>query len=93
MNTSYSTEKPGLVTAIAYGAWEHAMRRGNLVFITACSYFTPLLSTLVSCLRLGVVPGARLWVGCGLLVAGSLLSWRSVVHPIHGEAASRGRAA
>lgn len=71
----------GLVTAIAYGAWEHAMRRGNLVFITACSYFTPLLSTLVSCLRLGVVPGARLWLGCGLLVAGSLLSWRSVRPP------------
>lgn len=68
----------GAATAMAYGAWEYAMRRGNLAFVTACSYFTPLLSTLVNCVHLHVVPGARLWLGCALLVGGSLLSWRSV---------------
>lgn len=68
----------GSATATAYSAWDLAMRRGNVVLIAAASYFTPLLSTLVSCLYLGVVPGARLWVGCAILIAGSLLSWHSV---------------
>jgi drug/metabolite transporter (DMT)-like permease len=68
----------GAVTALAYGLWEGAMRKGNLLLVAACSYFTPLLSTLVSCAYLRVMPGPRLWVGCLLVVAGSFLSWRSV---------------
>jgi len=62
----------------AYALWDRAMRRGNLLLVAACSYFTPLLSTLVSCGYLGVEPGGRLWLGCVVLVAGSLLTWRSV---------------
>ncbi|MBI5386222.1 MAG: aromatic amino acid DMT transporter YddG [Verrucomicrobia bacterium] len=68
----------GAITALSYGLWDVAMRRGNLLLVAACSYFTPLLSTLVSCAYLQVKPGPRLWIGCLLLVAGSLLSWRSV---------------
>jgi drug/metabolite transporter (DMT)-like permease len=68
----------GAITAVAYALWDGAMRRGNLLLVAACSYFTPLLSTLVSCIYLKVTPGPRLWVGCVLLVIGSLLSWRSV---------------
>jgi drug/metabolite transporter (DMT)-like permease len=66
------------ITALAYMLWDVAMRRGNLLLVVACSYFTPLLSTLVSCAYLGVVPGSQLWMGCALLVCGSLLSWSSV---------------
>lgn len=66
------------VTALAYVLWETSMRRGNLLFVAACSYFTPLLSTLVSCLYLAVPPSPKLWIGCLVLVAGSLISWRSV---------------
>lgn len=68
----------GVITVVAYGLWDAAMRRGNHLLVAVCSYFTPLLSTAVSCVYLGVHPGARLWVGCGLLIAGSLLSWRGV---------------
>ncbi len=65
-------------TVLAYAFWDTAMRRGNLLFVTACSYFTPLLSTLVSCIYLHVAPGWRLWAGCCVLVLGSLLTWISI---------------
>ncbi len=82
--TSWSVPAAGealglaLVTTLAYGLWDVAMRRGNVLLVLACSYFTPLLSTLVSCAYLKLSPGRKLWVGCLLLVAGSLLSWVSV---------------
>ncbi len=72
----------GVITSLAYAFWELAMRRGNMLLVAACSYFIPLLSTLVSCAYLKVRPGPKLWVGCLLLVAGSLLSWRSVSEPL-----------
>jgi drug/metabolite transporter (DMT)-like permease len=68
----------GAITALAYALWDLAMRKGNLLLVVACSYFTPLLSTVVSCAYLKVTPGPRLWTGCLLLVAGSLITWRSV---------------
>jgi drug/metabolite transporter (DMT)-like permease len=71
----------GIITYAAYGLWDAAMRRGNVALVAAGSYLTPLLSTLISSVYLGVAPTAGLWVGCGLLVAGSLLSWLSVAEP------------
>jgi drug/metabolite transporter (DMT)-like permease len=68
----------GGITFLAYCMWDAAMRRGNLLVVVACSYFTPLLSSLVSCIYLGVAPGGNLWIGCLLLIAGSLLSRRGV---------------
>jgi drug/metabolite transporter (DMT)-like permease len=68
----------GIVTYVAYGLWDTAMRRGNVVLVAAGSYLTAFLSTLVSCLYLTVATTPSLWVGCGLLVAGSFLSWLSV---------------
>jgi drug/metabolite transporter (DMT)-like permease len=66
------------LTVVAYAFWDAAMRKGNLLLVTACSYLTPLLSTWVSCAYLRVVPGWRLWLGCLVLVAGSILTWLSV---------------
>ena len=66
------------VTTAAYVLWDISMRKGNMLLVVACSYFTPLLSTLVSCAYLRVSPGPKLWAGCLLLVAGSLVTWRSV---------------
>lgn len=68
----------GLATFLAYSGWDQAMRRGDIVLVVAASYLTPVLSTALSCLYLTVMPGPGLWLGCGALVAGSLLSWRSV---------------
>jgi len=68
----------GSSTAIGYLLWDVAMRKGDVVFVAAGSYFVPLLATLVSCVYLGISPGAPLWVGCLLIVAGSLSSWMAI---------------
>ncbi len=65
-------------TTLAYAFWDVAMRRGNQVLVVAFSYLTPLFSTVVSRLYLGVETGWKLWLGCLLLVMGSLLTWYSV---------------
>jgi drug/metabolite transporter (DMT)-like permease len=70
-----------VVTSLAYILWDLAMRKGNLLLVVACSYFTPLLSTGVSCLYLKVSPDPKLWIGCALLISGSLVTWRSVSDP------------
>jgi drug/metabolite transporter (DMT)-like permease len=77
----------GCITALAYVLWDAAMRQGNLLLVASFSYFTPLLSTIVSCVYLQVVPGSKLWIGSLLIVAGSLISWRSVAKssPDRGE--------
>jgi len=71
-----------LVTVIAYVSWDIAMRKGNVVLVAACSYFIPLFSTLVSSLYLRITPGLTLWLGCGLIILGSLISWNSMKDPI-----------
>jgi drug/metabolite transporter (DMT)-like permease len=68
----------GIVTVVAYILWDRAMRKGDVVLVAAFSYLTPLFSTIVSCLYLGIVPGASLWIGCAMIIAGSILSWRSI---------------
>jgi drug/metabolite transporter (DMT)-like permease len=58
---------------LAYFLWEHAMRKGDIVLVTSASYFTPFLSTLISCAYLGVTAGMQLWAGCGLIIAGAAI--------------------
>ncbi len=67
-----------LVTALGYLSWERAMRAGDHTLVAASSYLIPLLSTLFSCAYLRVAPAGALWLGCALLVAGSMTSWASV---------------
>jgi len=64
---------------IAYTFWDRAMRRGNVTLVAAVSYLTPLLSTVLSALYLGVGLGWNLWLACGLIVAGAALAQASVV--------------
>lgn len=71
----------GLANWAAYVMWDTAMRRGNMTLVAAASYGTPLLSTVISCLYLGIVASGGLWIGCLLLITGSVLSWRSVRTP------------
>ena len=69
----------GAITALSYALWDLAMRKGHLLLVTSCSYFTPLLSTLVSCAYLQVLPNPKLWLGSALIVAGSWVTWRSIL--------------
>lgn len=66
-------------TWLAYVLWDGAMRRGNLVVLASLSYFTPLLSAVISCAYLQVVPGPGLWIGCLLIIIGAAVCSRSVV--------------
>ena len=68
----------GVATYLAYGLWDTAMRTGNVVLVAAGSYLTPFFSTAVSCVYLTIPTQPSLWVGCSMLVVGSLLSWLSV---------------
>jgi drug/metabolite transporter (DMT)-like permease len=68
-------------TLLAYGFWDRAMRRGNVVLVAALSNLTPLLSTLVSSWYLGVPLGWTVWLGCGLVVVGAALCQRSAKEP------------
>ncbi|MFH2002466.1 MAG: aromatic amino acid DMT transporter YddG [Planctomycetota bacterium] len=75
----------GAATYVGYALWDHAMRRGNMTLVAAASYLTPFFSTIASCLYLSIVPGAGVWVGCGVLIVGSFLSWFSVSHDLSGD--------
>jgi drug/metabolite transporter (DMT)-like permease len=68
----------GIATALAYVFWDTSMRAGNMVLVAASSYLTPLFSTIVSSIYLGVKPGLGLWLGCAILIAGSFVSWFSI---------------
>lgn len=62
----------------AYVLWDHSMRRGNLVLVASFAYFTPLLSTILTGLYLGVKLTAGIWVACALVIAGAFISKNSV---------------
>jgi drug/metabolite transporter (DMT)-like permease len=56
---------------VAYLFWERAMQRGDIILVASCSYFTPLLSTIISRYYLGVSLSWRLWLGCVLIITGA----------------------
>jgi drug/metabolite transporter (DMT)-like permease len=68
----------GGATYLAYGFWDTAMRAGNFVLVAAASYLAPFFSTVVCCVYLRITTTLNLWVGCGLLIMGGLLSWLSI---------------
>jgi drug/metabolite transporter (DMT)-like permease len=73
----------GFSTYLAYGLWDSAMRQGNVVLVAAGSYLTPLFSTIVTSLYLVVAPGWNLWLGCAVLILGSVLSWQAISDNTH----------
>lgn len=67
----------GAFSAAAYSCWNIGVQRGNLAVLAALSYFTPVFSTLLASLWLGVRPGPAFWQGVAMVTAGSLLCWWS----------------
>jgi len=63
---------------LAYVFWERAMRKGDMILVVSSSYLTPFVSTVISCLYLGVVAGGKLWAGCALIVGGAVVCKRSI---------------
>jgi len=83
----------GLGPALAaYVCWDRAMRSGHIILVASLAYFTPLISTIISCAYLGVAMGPKLWLACAMVVAGAILCKRSIRDPADGSG-SRGRPA
>ena len=65
----------GLLTATAYGCWNHGLQHGNVTSMAIFSYFAPVLSVLWSSLWLSLQPGMGFVRGVACVTAGSLLCW------------------
>lgn len=65
-------------TVLAYAFWDTAMRKGNMILVASLSYLTPLLSVIIGSTYLGVETGWYLWIGCLLVIAGSIVCRLSV---------------
>ncbi len=70
----YLVVAAGLMAA-GYALWNIAIVGGNMVFVATLSYFTPILSALISSVVLQVALGHRFWLGVCMITLGSLLSW------------------
>lgn len=58
--------------------WEAGVNRGDIVLAGVMAYSAPFLSTVFTGLYLGVAVGWKIWVGCGLLIAGAVLCKKGV---------------
>ena len=65
----------GVLTTLAYSAWTHGVTHGNLTLLATASYFTPLLSVMISSILLDMMPGMNFWSGALLVTGGSLVCW------------------
>lgn len=73
----------GAFTATAYSAWNFGIQRGSIGLLAALSYFTPVLSSCLASVWLGVTPPWAFWLGVAMVTAGSLMSWGATRLPGH----------
>jgi len=66
-------------TFLAYFFWDRAMRKGKIILVASLSYFTPLLSIIISSLYLQVAVKANLWIACGLVIVGAVICKFSII--------------
>ncbi|GAB4117718.1 MAG: aromatic amino acid DMT transporter YddG [Candidatus Caldatribacteriota bacterium] len=66
-------------TFLAYSFWDRAMREGKMVLVASFSYFTPLLSILITSYYLQIKIQTNIWIACLLVITGALLSKISIV--------------
>lgn len=78
LELAYMALFPGM---LAYILWDVAVRKGKIILVAALSYITPLLSTVISALILGITPGPSLWLGAFLVFCGAVICKYSVVEP------------
>ena len=79
----------GVITTLAYSAWNHGVMHGNLTLLASASYFTPVLSVLLSSLLFQAMPDTSFWTGALLVTAGSLLCWWAVRARSNADSGSR----
>lgn len=65
----------GVITTAAYSAWNHGITYGNLTLMASASYFSPILSVLLSAVLLDMSIGIHFWFGALAVSLGSLICW------------------
>ena len=65
-------------TFLGYQFWDKAMQKGDIILVGSFSYFTPILATLFSCIFLKLTCGWIIWLACGLVLVGSVITKISV---------------
>ncbi|OZI75224.1 aromatic amino acid DMT transporter YddG [Bordetella genomosp. 12] len=65
----------GALVAIGYSCWNLGIQKGNMAFLAAASYFTPVLSALLAAVWLQQEPGTAFWQGVAMVTLGSLICW------------------
>jgi drug/metabolite transporter (DMT)-like permease len=58
---------------LAYTLWDISVRKGDIVLVASLSYFTPLLSSLISAIVLAVAPTPVWWLALLLVVLGAVV--------------------
>jgi drug/metabolite transporter (DMT)-like permease len=59
---------------LAFYAWDHGVKRGDIRLLGVMSYATPILSTLILVLAGVAAPTPALALACALIVAGAVLA-------------------
>ncbi|MCG7220763.1 aromatic amino acid DMT transporter YddG [Acinetobacter sp. AG3] len=66
-----------LVMALGYAAWNIGIIKGNITILVTLSYFSPVISTLISMFILQTNLPTEFWYGVILVTSGSLVCWIS----------------
>lgn len=65
-------------TSLGYLCWYIAMKNGDRIFITALSFFIPVLSLIFLHIRIKLPIGPAFWMAVMLLISGSYLCYRAL---------------
>lgn len=76
LNAGFYVLLAGILMAGGYGLWNSGIMKGNMLLLATLSYFTPIFSTLLSSVILGVALAASFWQGVAMVVVGSIICWR-----------------
>ncbi|WP_144219249.1 MULTISPECIES: aromatic amino acid DMT transporter YddG [Flavobacterium] len=67
----------GCAMGFGYAAWNIGIMHGNVTALAGASYFTPVLSSLLSSFLLSTSLGLSFWQGALFVCTGSILCWLS----------------
>ena len=63
--------------SLGYAAWNIGIVKGNISLLVACSYFTPILSSILAVWILATTLPTTFWQGVVAVTIGSIICWLS----------------
>lgn len=66
-----------LIVALGYTAWNIGIIKGNITILVTLSYFSPVISTVISMFILDTQLSTAFWSGVMLVTTGSFVCWIS----------------